>query len=131
MLIASDIAKRHTANPPSRHALEVERSAATAEDFDMIATGADQQDGAIGHEDFIFIAARPYKHLILRPGILKRGAGPWVSREVGRIDDQCFSTRGIRRRIGYDMSGRSRSGMWTFAVWRLGCAHEASSLLAR
>ena len=85
-----DIAKRHAANPTSRNALKVKRPAATAEDFDMLATGTDQQDGAIGHEDFIFIAAGPHKHLILCPGILKRGAGPWISREVERIDDRMF-----------------------------------------
>src|SRR6185295_18690762 len=82
VLITPYVPERDPADPALPNSLKIERSAAPAEDLDVIAPGADQDNRPLDDEDLVLIDAGADEDLIFRPGILQRGAGSRVCRGI-------------------------------------------------
>src|SRR5207248_4854100 len=70
-----------TGKASARHALQVERPSAPAENLHMIPASPDEQNRPLDHEDLILIDPWPHEDLIIGAGVLEGGARSCV--EIG------------------------------------------------
>ena len=106
ILVAADVAKGDPCDAAARDVLQIEGPAAPAEDLYRIPSGPGHNNWPIRDEDLILVNAGPDEDLIVRSGVLERGAGALEGRRVLRIHDKGLAAGGIGWRFGEDFHSR-------------------------